>query len=151
MEGKVKGTEVKAPKPGGTSEITVSGRLQDYISKLWVQERREPRLIKAIAFFALGALGFLWIPFYPVWMVVILSFMLAAVSLKFPYMSLLLLTLFMVPSASYQTAEFGFFLLVAFLLILVVSLFEWKFGFLVFMTLFLSSLGLSFVVPIMAV
>lgn len=141
----------EASKLGWSPNIIDFRKLWNKISGLWESEKSEPRLIKITVFFFLGILGFSWIPFYPYWMVIILSLILAAISSKFPYISLLLLGLFVGASASYQTPEFGFFLLAAILLILVASLFDWKFGFLVFMAIFLSKFGLSFIVPIMAV
>jgi hypothetical protein len=126
-------------------------RLSKKVSDTWSSEKVEPKYTKIIAFFLLGILGLLWIPFYPVWMIVILSFILAAISSRFPYISLLFLGLFVSAAASYQTAEFGIFMLATILVVMIASLFDWKFGFLVFMAIFLSKLGLAFVVPIMAV
>jgi AAA+ superfamily predicted ATPase len=125
--------------------------ISDMLMKLWRSERTEPKAIKIMAFFVLSALGLSWIPFYPFWMVLTLSFICAAISHRFPYISLLLLGIFVSASASYQTPEFGFFMLAFSLLILVASLFDWKFGFLVFAAIFVSKFGLSFVIPIVGI
>jgi AAA+ superfamily predicted ATPase len=142
-----KRTTVSKRKPTSGNLEGISNR----ILEIWNSERGEPKLIKIIAFFVLAFLGLSWIPFYPLWMVVILSFIVAAISHRFPFVSLLLLGIFISASASYQTSEFGFFLLAFSLLVLVISLYDWKFGFLVFATIFVSKFGLSFVIPIVAV
>jgi transitional endoplasmic reticulum ATPase len=74
----------------------------------------------------------------------------SAISFKFPYMSLILLSIFVCGAASYQTPEFGLFMLLFNLVVLVIALFEWKFAYLVFLIIFLSRFGLSVVVPVLS-
>jgi AAA+ superfamily predicted ATPase len=125
--------------------------ISDRLIELLKSERSEPKVIKILAFFVLAVLGLSWIPFYPFWMVIILGFICAAISHRFPYISLLLLGIFVSASASYQTPEFGFFMLAFSILVLVASLFDWKFGFLVFAAIFVSKFGLTFVIPIIGI
>ncbi|MDO9537659.1 MAG: hypothetical protein Q7J68_05025, partial [Thermoplasmata archaeon] len=113
-------------------------------------ERRTPWLLMPSLFFILGILGMTWIPFYPAWMVITASVIVAVVSIKFPYLSLIMLSLFVTAAAGYQLAEFGLFMVLFMLVALMVSLFEWKLGYMAFMMIFLSRFGLSMIVPVAA-
>ena len=120
------------------------------LQEVLTREQSKPVLTRTAAFFSLAALGSSWIPFYPLWMTLFLSVVLAGVSLRFPVLSLILLSVLVSAAAAYQRAEFGLLMLVVSLLLSVAALFDWKFSFLVLSALFLSRLGLGFLPPIMA-
>jgi SpoVK/Ycf46/Vps4 family AAA+-type ATPase len=113
-------------------------------------ERHSPWLLTPLLFFILGVFGSTWIPFYPLWMVFLVSLLVAVISIKFPYLSLVLLSGIVCAAAGYQLPEFGFFMVLFMLTALIVSLFEWKLGYLAFLMIFLSRFGLSLVVPVVA-
>ncbi|MFO7618538.1 MAG: AAA family ATPase [Thermoplasmata archaeon] len=114
------------------------------------RERRYPWILTPLLFFILGIFGTTWIPFYPAWMVVLVSVIVAVVSIRFPYLSLIMLSIFVCAAAGYQLPEFGLFMLLFMLVSLIISLFEWKLGYLAFLMIFLSRFGLSMVVPVVA-
>ncbi len=113
-------------------------------------ETKSPRLLVPVAFSALSALGASFVPFYPWWMVALLAGVLGALAYRFPFLSLIFLSLFVTASAAYQTPEFGLFFLVFSVFVLVCGFFDWRFGYLVFSTIFLARLGVSFAVPALA-
>ena len=114
------------------------------------RERRYPWMLTPLLFFILGVFGMTWIPFYPLWMVFLVSLIGAVIAIKFPYLSLVLLSGFVSAAAGYQTPEFGLFMVLFMLVALIVSLFEWKLGYLGFLMIFLSRFGLSMIVPVVA-
>lgn len=125
-----------------------------WIDNFWewvVEETGEPEHLIPFAFFLLSLFGLSFIPFYPWWMILSLSIVIGAVSYKYPYNSLLLLALFVIGSAAYQSAEFGLVMLVFSLFILMISFFDWKFGFLVFLIIFLAKVGAIYFIPVMSV
>jgi len=113
-------------------------------------ERRAPWFLTPVLFFMLGAFGMTWIPFYPLWMVFLVSVIVAVVAIRFPYLALLVMAGAVSAAAGYQLPEFGFFMVLFMLATLIVSLFEWRLGYLGFMMIFLSRFGLSMVVPVAA-
>ncbi len=113
-------------------------------------ERRYPWFLTPLLFFILGIFGMTWIPFYPLWMVLLASVIVSVLAIKFPYLSLLLMSGLVCAAAGYQLPEFGFFMVLFMLVSLIVSLFEWKLGYLGFLMIFLSRFGLSLIVPVAA-
>jgi hypothetical protein len=113
-------------------------------------ERRYPVLLAPMLFFFLAVVACTWIPFYPWWMVLVISVVIGVISYRFPYLSLILLSIFMCASAAYQTPEFGLMALLILLVVLMISLFEWRLGFLVLLTVALSRFGLSLMVPLVS-
>lgn len=124
-------------------------RLPD-LRALWVKERSRPRLVRTSAFFGLGVVGTAFAPFYPWWAIAFLAFVVAAIAWRFPLLSLIVLGLLTASAASYQQLEFGLLFLVFALIVSIASLFDWRFGFLVYASVFLARLGLPFVPPIAA-
>ncbi len=120
------------------------------MSQMVAQESREPKLVIVLLFFILALLGSTWIPFYPIWMAITIAFIIAIVAYRFPYLAMVLLSIFVIGAAGYQTPEFGLFMMLFSLVILMISLFEWKVGYLVFITIFLSRFGLSMIVPVIS-
>jgi SpoVK/Ycf46/Vps4 family AAA+-type ATPase len=114
------------------------------------RERRYPWVLTPLLFFILGVFGMTWIPFYPAWMVVLASLIVAVVAIRFPYLALITLSIFVCAAAGYQLPEFGLFMVLFMLTALIISLFEWKLGYLAFLMIFLSRFGLSMVVPVIA-
>ena len=117
---------------------------------LWVKERSHPVLVKGAAFFGLAATGFAWIPFYPWWAVLFFAFVVGALAVRFPLVSLIALGVLVSAAAASQMVEFGLFFLVFTLAISLVSLFDWRFGYLVYGSVFLSLLGAPFLPPLLA-
>jgi len=121
---------------------------------LWdgfLAETRRPRHMVPICFLFLGLLGGAFIPFYPLWMVLLIGCLTAVLAFRYPYMSLIILSLFVAASAGYQSPEFGVAFLSVSMVILMVSFFDWRFGYLVMFTLFLSRFGAGAVGPVAAV
>ncbi len=121
---------------------------------LWdkiMEETREPEFLVPAGFFLLSLVGLIFAPFYPWWMILVLSVVIGAIAYKFPFNALLILSLLVTGAAAYQSPEFGLVFLVFSLLILLASFFDWRFGFLVFSILFLARFGAVFLVPVMSV
>lgn len=126
-------------------------RLRAVLLDAFIKETKQPKAIIPIGFFALGVLGAIFIPFYPWWVILIIASFIAVVSYKFPYSALLVLSLFVTGSAAYQTPEFGLVFLIFSLIIMLCSFYDWRFGYLVFLMIFLSRFGVPFIVPVFAV
>ncbi len=124
--------------------------LGSMVSTAVQQERRYPWLLTPFLFFILGIFGMTWIPFYPWWMVLTGAIIVSVISIKFPYLALILQSTLVVAAAAYQLPEFGLFMILFLLILLVISLFEWKLGYLALLMIFLSRFGLSLIVPIAA-
>ncbi|MCK4757057.1 MAG: AAA family ATPase [Thermoplasmata archaeon] len=135
--------------------VTVTERpfvsiIANNLKTLTTRESKEPKLVVVFLFFILGIFGCTWIPFFPWWMVLLVAFVVAAMSYGFPFLSMVFLSIFVIGAAGYQTPEFGLFMLLFFMVVLVISMFEWKLGFLVFLAIFLSRFGLSLMVPVVS-
>ncbi|MBA3046136.1 MAG: AAA family ATPase [Candidatus Thermoplasmatota archaeon] len=132
------------------SNTMMAHRAKSMFGNMVEDERRHPWFLTPILFFILGIFGATWIPFYPAWMVFLASVIIAVVSIRFPYLALITLSIFVCAAAGYQLPEFGLFMVLFMLTALVVSLFEWKLGYLAFLMIFLSRFGLSMIVPVVA-
>lgn len=126
------------------------GSLGGFLKETVEDERRYPKLLTPLLFFFLAAVGLTWIPFYPAWMAFILAVIACLISYRFPYLSIIILCVFITAAAAYQTPEFGLFMLLFLLVVLVISLFEWRLGYLVLLSISLSRFGLSLAVPLIA-
>ena len=124
--------------------------ITNILSGVVQNERRYPWLLTPTLFFILGIFGMTWIPFYPWWMVLLGAVIVSVISIKFPYLALILLSTFVSAAAGYQLPEFGLFMILYLLVLLVISLFEWKLGYLALLMMFLSRFGLSLIVPVAA-
>jgi len=113
-------------------------------------ERKHPWFLLPILFFILGIFGMTWIPFYPAWMVLLGALLVSVISIRFPYLALILLSIFTSAAAGYQLPEFGLFMVIYLLVVLLVSLFEWRIGYLAMLMMFMSRFGLSLMVPVVA-
>jgi AAA+ superfamily predicted ATPase len=120
------------------------------ILKILEEEPKRIGISQFTAFFVLGLLGITWAPFYPWWLVIILGFAVASVSFRFPYLALIVLSLFVLAATAFQSPEFGIVFLIFSLIILICAFFSWKFGYLVLITVFLSRLGVLIFVPVTA-
>jgi SpoVK/Ycf46/Vps4 family AAA+-type ATPase len=119
------------------------------VADLFESETREPTHIKFLAFFSLGTLGSLFMPFYPWWMVLLIGTLVGLIAYRLPNLSLFLLVVFVTGEVAYQGPELGMVFLVFSLIILGASLFDWKFGVLVFFMLFFGRFGIPYIIPIM--
>ncbi|MCK5396795.1 MAG: hypothetical protein KAJ33_00925, partial [Thermoplasmata archaeon] len=127
-----------------------SNGITNILSNVVQEERKYPWLLTPVLFFILGIFGMTWIPFYPWWMVLLGATLVSVISIKFPYLALILLSTFVSAAAGYQLPEFGLFMILFLLVLLVISLFEWKLGYLALLMIFLSRFGLSLIVPVAA-
>ena len=131
-------------KPSGLASVLTNLRM------VASKESKEPKFVIVFMFFILGLFGCSWIPFFPWWMTLLIAFVVAAISFGFPFLSMVVLSLFVIGAAGYQTAEFGLFMMLFSMVVLIISMFNWKLGFLVFLSIFLSRFGLSLLVPLVA-
>ncbi len=120
------------------------------LTKILTNEDHKVTATKILGFFLLGLFGASWAPFYPWWMVLVVGIIVAAISYRFPYLALLALIMFVIGSTAYQNPIFGWLFMIFALIISVCSLFDWRFGYLVMMTIFVSRLGVAFIVPILS-
>ncbi len=132
------------------SNLMMAEKAKTAMGEVVERERRYPWILTPMLFFILGIFGMTWIPFYPAWMVVLASLIVAVVAIRFPYLALITLSIFVCAAAGYQLPEFGLFMVLFMLTSLIVSLFEWKLGYLAFLMIFLSRFGLSMIVPVIA-
>ncbi|OYT47520.1 hypothetical protein B6U83_04885 [Thermoplasmatales archaeon ex4484_36] len=105
--------------------------------------------VRGVLFFILAIAGLLWAPFYPIWLALILAVGLGALGMRYPYLSLILLAILVSPAASYQNLEFGWVFLLFSLLVLFIGFFDYRFSYLVFLTVFLAPFGGAFAIPIL--
>ena len=119
------------------------------LNRILTDEDFKVTSVRLMGFFLLGIFGATWAPFYPWWMILLIGVVTAAISYRFVYLALLVLIIFIIGSTAYQYPTFGWLFMIFSLVIAVCSLFEWRFGFLVFLTLFISRLGFAFIVPML--
>ena len=127
-----------------------TGSLGNFMGTIMEREKRFPSLLGPLLFFLLAIVASIWIPFYPWWMVLMIAAIIGVVSYRFPYLALIVLSVFVCAAAAYQTPEFGLFMLLFLLVLLIFSLFEWRLGYLVLLTISLSRFGLSMAVPVVS-
>ena len=156
-KGKKKNEKIK---PGGSVKNPVKaekGPLDVLLNRLkWVRDRAfesvemKKNVGTAGAFVVLGFFGALWCPFYPWWMVVLISLVTGAIAFRLPYLSLIFVSFAAIGSTAFQSPQFGFMFMMFSLIVCVASLFSWKFGYLSLLMVFLSTFGLSILVPVLA-
>jgi len=112
---------------------------------------RKKDLSTAVAFGFLGFFGAMWCPFYPWWMVMIIALVTGAIGYRFPFIALIFLSFMVIGSTAFQTAQFGLLFMIFALIVCICSLFNWKFGYLSYLTVFLSTFGISFLVPVFSI
>ncbi|MBS3816970.1 MAG: AAA family ATPase [Candidatus Thermoplasmatota archaeon] len=141
---------INITKEGGKKKSTSHPLIEMMWEKI-IEETKEPEFLIPAGFFLLSIFGLSFAPFYPLWMVLLLSVVIGAVAYKYPLNALLILALFVTGAAGYQMAEFGLVFLVFSLFVLLASFFDWRFGFLVFSIIFLARFGAVYFVPVMSV
>ncbi|MGI0139887.1 MAG: AAA family ATPase, partial [Thermoplasmata archaeon] len=125
------------------------GRLYAKRIEAWfVKEAKDPKNLPVLFMGFLGALGGVFIPFYPWPMVLLIVGSVMLVAWRFPQLSLLILVLWMTPAVAYQSGGLGLIFLLAAIPILFAALLDWRFGAGAFLTLLLAPFGLSFMGPI---
>ncbi len=120
----------------------------DRIEAWLLLETKDPKHLPALFMAFLGGLGGAFVPFYPWFFVLFIAAVVGGIALKFPQISLLVLTLLVTPAVAYQSGALGLIFLFAAIPILFASLLDWRFGAGVFLTVLLAPYGLSFVGPI---
>lgn len=138
-------------KTFGRKEEEEKKGLKTMLGDIFSKETKQPKILIPMAFFMLGVFGAIFIPFYPWWAILIVASFIAVVSYKFPFSALLLVGIFVTGSAAYQKPEFGLIFLIFSLIILLCSFYDWKFGYLVFLMIFVSRFGIAFIIPVFAV
>ena len=142
---KNKGKKEGKKKPKGKNEWI--SKLQGYLGGNMEQKRD---VSTAAAFGVLGFFGAMWCPFYPWWMILLITLVTGAIGYRFPFISLIFISFVAIGSTAFQTAQFGLMFMIFSLFICLCSLFNWKFGYLSLLTVFLSTFGVSFLVPVFA-
>ncbi|MBI5000205.1 MAG: AAA family ATPase [Euryarchaeota archaeon] len=137
------------PAEGLGSRLFSPGQTNGLAKRL-AKLSQDTKVARAFSFFALGVCAGLWIPFYPVWMALLIGALSGLIAYRFPILSLILGSMFATAAAASQSPEFGLVFLVVSLIVLFCSLFDWRFGLVVLLALFLSRTGLSFAVILLA-
>ncbi len=119
--------------------------------KLLLNSEKKNLVLRASAFLMLSLLGLFWAPFYPIWLILILGLFITAVSLRYPFISLLILAVLVAASTSYQSTEFGWVFLVFSLVVMIGGFFDWRYAYLTYLTIFATGLGVGLAVPLVAV
>ena len=122
----------------------------NWTERLMTDEKKKETVIRCASILLLAILGLIWAPFYPWWMVIILAVFLVGVSLKYPYISLLLLAVLVSAAAAYQSREFGWLFLVFSLVVMIGGFFDWRYAYLTYLTVFAAGLGVGYAVPLVA-
>ncbi|OYT44964.1 hypothetical protein B6U90_04330 [Thermoplasmatales archaeon ex4484_6] len=120
------------------------------LEKLIKDEEKKELIMRTAAFVVLSLIGLFFAPFYPWWMVIILAAFISALSWKLPYISMILLSVFVTAAVAYQSKEFGWVFLIFSMVAMIGGFFDWRFGYLSLLTVFLSGFGFGFVVPLAA-
>ncbi len=123
-------------------------KYDEYAQPILKRETQDPHYSIMLSFFFLGILGASFMPFYPIWMVLMFGVVAGLVASKFQELSLIIVALTATGGVAYQAPEFALIFLLFSITILGASLFDWKFGALVFLTLFLAPYGISFIAPV---
>ncbi|MDP7264936.1 MAG: AAA family ATPase, partial [Candidatus Thermoplasmatota archaeon] len=132
-------------------ELKGYGKIVTNLEKRFRNIERKKNISTAVAFGFLGFFGALWCPFYPWWMVMIIALITGAIGYRFPFIALIFVSFVAIGSTAFQTAEFGLLFMIFALIVTLCSLFNWKFGYLSFLTVFLSTFGISFLVPVFSI
>lgn len=120
------------------------------LERLFVDEERKTLVMRTAAFCGLSLLGLFWAPFYPWWAVLLFAGFVTALSWKLPYISMIVLSLFVTAAAAYQSNEFGWVFLIFTMVIMIGGFFDWRYAYLSLLTIFLAGYGFGFVVPVIA-
>ncbi len=121
-----------------------------WIETLFRDEERKGLVLRTCAFALLSILGLFFAPFYPWWMVLILSAFITALSWKLPYISMLLLSVLVTAAVAYQSNEFGWVFLIYSLIVMVGGFFDWRYAYFSLLAVFLAGFGFGFAVPLIA-
>ncbi len=124
--------------------------LEKVHEKMFESVEAKKRIGTAAAFAVLGFFGAFWCPFYPWWMILLITLVTGAIAYGFPYLSLIFISFVAIGSTGYQSPQFGLLFMIFALGVSIASLFNWKFGYLSLLMVFLSTFGLSILVPILA-
>lgn len=121
-----------------------------WLEKVLMDEDMKERVVRCAGIFILSMLGLFWAPFFPWWMVIILSLILTGTAIKFPYISMLIMAVFVTAATSYQSTELGWVFLIFSLVVMVGGFFDWRYAYFSFLTVFAAGYGLGFMVPMIA-
>ncbi|MGA1847788.1 MAG: AAA family ATPase, partial [Thermoplasmatota archaeon] len=122
----------------------------NWLEKILMDEETKEKVVRCAGIFILSMLGLFWAPFFPWWMVIILSLILTGTAIKYPYISLLAMAVFVTASTSYQSTELGWIFLIFSLVVMIGGFFDWRYAYFSFLTVFAAGYGLGFMVPMIA-
>ncbi|MCL4325114.1 MAG: AAA family ATPase [Candidatus Thermoplasmatota archaeon] len=132
----------------GGLTLFISYSYPDKLKKFFKESVRDPHGLVIGLFFILSLLVLVFLPFYPWWIVLIFSIVLAMLSSRYPQLSLLVLGVLFLAEVGYQSPELALVLLLPLIPLLGASLFDWRIGMGALFVLGLAPYGLSFVAPI---
>ncbi|MDE1822234.1 MAG: AAA family ATPase [Euryarchaeota archaeon] len=110
---------------------------------------KDPQHLVPVVMFFLSILCMVFLPFYPWWMVLIFSVLLAFTAHKMPQLAVILLGMLMLAEVGYQAPELALIFVFGLLPLLGATLVDWRIGLGGMFVIALAPYGLSFIVPIM--
>ncbi len=125
----------------------VEERPAKWYDSILKDEQVKDAFLKVGAFMLLSVAGLVWAPFYPWWMVLLLTAFISVLAIRFPYISLLLVSVLVTAAAAYQSREFGWMFLMLSLVTMIGGFFDWRYAYLTLLTVFATGFGLGFAVP----
>ncbi len=135
-------------RAGGLASL--GPRLRSIAGTTWARVRSDPEIARGLALGLLTLVALSWIPFYPAWVLVLLAVGLGGIGTRAPYLATVLVGVLAVFPAGHQNGVFGFAMLGFALLVGVAAFFDWRFGFLIWLTVSLAPYGLAPAVPLVA-
>lgn len=132
----------------GAGLLAIVMRFPKKVSRFFKAATKDPQWLVTIMMFILGCFALVFLPFYPWWMVLVFSGILALISIKFPQLAVIVLGILMVGEVGYQAPELGMIFIIALLPVLAATLFDWRIGVGALFVLSMAPYGLSFVAPI---
>lgn len=120
------------------------------LERILKDEEKKNLVLRTAGFLVLSLIGLFFAPFYPWWMVILLVGFITALSVKLPYISLLVMSILVTAAAAYQSTEFGWVFLIFSMVAMIGGFFDWRYAYLSFLTVFLAGFGFGFAVPVIA-
>lgn len=132
----------------GAVLLYITFSFPDRLQRFFKNSTKDPHYLVIVSFFLVSAFVLTFLPFYPWWIVLIFSVIIAFIGSKHPQLSIVLLGLLLLAEVGYQSPELGLIFMVALVPILGTALFDWRLGMGALFVLGLAPYGLSFVAPI---
>jgi len=132
----------------GAALVLIVFSYPDRIKRLFKTSTKDPHLLIVMCFFIVSLLLMVFLPFYPWWIALVFAILVAAISSRYPQLSIILLGILVLAEVGYQSPELGLVFMIALLPILGATLFDWRIGMGAMFVLGLAPYGLSFIAPI---